>query len=288
MGLMIAPILAGCGHDDSSDTALHEKTSAQDQSEKRVAPQGYSDGPSDPALLGAAMVPAPRSDAQLAPSPQAMATEQTLAVQTDDLTRAKNEAMKINKDAGGTVQEQKEQDATGKTPGWIQLTLNVPVDRVEDAVAKLRTLGEVKYFTSHSTNVTQQTTDVGADIQLVQQTIAKLQQIYAQAAKPDDMVSVEKELIEQNDRLQQLKRQQQGLGNRVETTAVGVVLIGKKLTPPQRNWVSAGLHGGWDDLVATLRWFVTAISWLVVWIVPVVVALVVVRFGWRLRRRKNA
>ncbi|ADG98711.1 hypothetical protein Srot_2261 [Segniliparus rotundus DSM 44985] len=301
VGFALTSALTGCGGHDGDEQKPPHNTGAHEKQGKPQAPEAFSEpGPeyaepdtayADMARPGAplgASVGAVRSGP---PSAQSMATEQVLAVQTDDVQKAKSQALKISHDAGGTTQEQKEQDATDKVPGWVQLTLKIPVDKVEDAVAKLRTLGDVKYFTSHSTNVSQQSTDVSADIALVQQTIARLQQIYAQAAqsgKADDMVSAEKELIEQNDRLQQLKRQQQGLGGKVETTTVGVVLLGKKSAPPEHGWVGSGLHSGWSDLVATVKWLVTAISWLAVWLVPLAVVVVVARFGWRLVRTKRA
>jgi hypothetical protein len=292
VGFALTSALTGCGHRESDGPPPQNNTSAHEKQGKRPAPEAFSDPETrygDMAEPGAPMPPvgAVRSGP---PSAQSMATEQVLAVQTDDVQKAKSQALKISQDAGGATQEQKEQDATDKVPGWVQLTLTIPVDKVEDAVAKLRTLGDVKYFTSHSTNVSQQSNDVSADIALVQQTIARLQQIYGQAVqsgKADDMVSAEKELIEQNDRLQQLKRQQQSLGGRVDTTTVGVVLLGKKPAQPEHGWVGAGLRSGWSDLVATAKWLVTAVSWLAVWLVPVAVLVVVARFGWRLARTKR-
>ncbi|MGL6234956.1 MAG: DUF4349 domain-containing protein [Segniliparus sp.] len=299
-GFALVAALTGCEPGASSDGASHGKPGVAG---KRPAPEAYSDSDSGAGYAGPNVRSAPMSPSDWAPgapSSPSMATTQTLRAETGDLKKAKEAALRINAEAGGSVQQQNEGDNVREVDptktvekakdylGYVVLGLQIPVDTFDHAVSQLRALGEVTSANSQSTNVSQQAVDLDAELADVQGTITRLEQLRAQTNDPDVLVKVQNQLTAQHSRLLELQRQQQGLDKRVQTVSITVTLLGKKPADSGRNWVSAGLRSGWSDLVGAAQWLVTAISWLAVWLVPVVVGLVVLRLGWRLLRGRRA
>ncbi|EFV14941.1 DUF4349 domain-containing protein [Segniliparus rugosus] len=300
----VVPALAGCEHGGSINGPSHGKES---QSGKRAAPEAYAEADSGPGYMdsgipGVPLTPRGASPnwAPSAPSSPSMATTQTLRVETGDLKKAKEDALRIGAESGASVQQQNEGDNVREVDptktaekakdysGYVALGLQIPVDTFDQAVSRLRALGEVTYANSQSTNTSQQSTDLAAEFADVQATIGRLEQLRAQTNDPDVLVKVQNQLTAQHSRLLELQRQQQGLDKRTQTVSLTLTLLGKKPAEPQRGWVSAGLHSGWSDLVATVRWVVTSISWLAVWAAPVVAALIAARLSWRLLRGRRA
>ena len=292
----LVPALAGCEHGGSINGPSHGKESS---SGKRSAPEAYADAESsEGAGVSGSRMSAPWAPS--APASPSMATAQTLRVETGDLKKAKEDALRINAESGGSVQQQNEGDNVREADptktaekakgynGYVVLGLQIPVDKFDQAVSRLRALGEVTSANSQSTNTSQQSTDLAAELADVQTTIARLEQLRAQTNDPDVLVKVQNQLTAQHSRLLELQRQQQGLDKRVQTVSLTLTLLGKNPAEPQRGWVSAGLHSGWSDLVATVKWVVTSVSWLVVWVAPVIAALIATRVGWRLLRRRRA
>lgn len=289
-GFALVSALAGCQHGDSSAGAAHGRPGV---SGKRPAPEVYAESAPEARYAGPNRAPG------AAPMP-AMATAQALTVETGDLKKAEAGALRINAEAGGTVQQQNEGDDVRetdptKTPekskdytGYVTLGLQIPVDTFDRAVSQLRTLGEVTYANSQATNVSQQAVDLDAELADVRSTVARLEQLRAQTNDPDVLVKVQNQLTAQHSRLLELQRQQQGLDKRVQTVSMTVTLLGKKPAGSGGNWIAAGLRSGWSDLIGAAQWLVTAIAWLAVWLVPAVVVLVALRLGWRLLRGRRA
>jgi hypothetical protein len=114
VGFTLAPALTGCGHRDSDEQTPQHNTGAHERQGKRQAPEAFSDSGTgysdsgteyeDMAKPGATVPPPVGMVRSGPPSAQSMATEQILAVQTEDAQKAKNQALKISHDAGGTTQ----------------------------------------------------------------------------------------------------------------------------------------------------------------------------------------
>lgn len=163
--------------------------------------------------------------------------------------------------------------ATGE--GWV--TVRVPADQLDAAMAQLREIGQVTSSTVSRQDVTDQAIDVRARIASGEASVARLTELMAQAADVADLIAAETALSERQATLESDRQQLAWLEGQVELSTLSVQLT------PRSTAVEAdpagftdGVVAGWNGLVASLNGLVIAIGFLLPWIAVAALAAAVV------------
>lgn len=165
---------------------------------------------------------------------------------------------KIVRSHGGEVSDDDTQaDAKGQ-PKTALLTLRVPVDKFDDALAELKALktdgAGVRLISATSTteDVTSKVVDTDVRVELQKRSIERISLLLDRATSIRDVVSIERELASREADLGSLERRQKALADQVSlsTITVSVERPAKQAATTQPKdddsaGFLAGLEGGW-------------------------------------------
>ncbi|MGP3535996.1 DUF4349 domain-containing protein [Microbacterium sp. RD1] len=159
----------------------------------------------------------------------------------------------------------------GTGAGWV--SVRVPADQLDDAIAELREIGEVTSSTVSRQDVTDQAIDVRARIAASEASVARLTELMAQAADVADLLAAETALSERQATLEADRQQLAWLEGQIDLSSLSVQLV------PASSPVEAdpagfgdGVAAGWNGLVATLNGIVIAFGFLLPWLGVLAVA----------------
>lgn len=177
----------------------------------------------------------------------------------------------------------------GQGGGYV--TVRVPSDQLDAAVAQLRQLGEVTSSTVSRQDVTDQAIDVRARIAAGEASVARLTELMAQAADVADLIAAETALSERQAALEADRQQLAWLEGQVELSTLTVELAPRTASvEADPAGFADGIVAGWNGLVATLNGIVIAIGFLLPWlaVLAVTAGIVwgIVRLVRRARRRR--
>lgn len=232
--------LAGCnaapdsGSGDSSANGGEEAAGSADMAENaEAAPGDDAAGVIDQAVLSA---------------PQRHVIHSVeLSVRTDDVQRAARAATDVATRAGGFVADEHTAGNHSAT-----LTLRVPADGHDDAVARLEELGEVVDRSRSAEDVTQEVVDTESRITSQRASIARIRTLLDEAGELSDVITVEGELAEREADLDALLTRQDQLAGLTTMATINVSFQRDGAEPPDdddRGFL-AGLSGGWDAFVS--------------------------------------
>ncbi|GAP64002.1 hypothetical protein ARMA_2425 [Ardenticatena maritima] len=168
---------------------------------------------------------------------------------------------------------------------YAQLTLAVPVDQFEQAVAQARRLGKVLDEAISSEDVTDQYVDLEARIQNLEATAARIRAFLDEAQTVEEALRVNAELSRVEAELERLKGQRQALEKRTAFSTLQVTLQPALPTPivEENGWSPMQtVREAWRTLTHLGRGVVDAAIWLLVVGGPIVLLVGAVGFvGWR-------
>lgn len=120
----------------------------------------------------------------------------------------------------------------GESP-FGTITIRIPTARLDQTLTFIRSLG-IKVISENivGTDVTQEYTDIQAREQTLQKTKNKFEDILEKAINVQDIVSVQKELINIQDQLDSLKGQKQAINENTQLTKITVYLSTDELALP--------------------------------------------------------
>lgn len=283
VAVVAALAVAGCGADDSDSGSSAERPAV-----------GLADRQPAEAPAGAAEV-APNQPAQdpateLGVGQRALVYTGSVTVRVDDVDAAAASAVGIVTGAGGFVGG--DNRSTSGSTAEATLKLRIPADRFGTVVEEVTRLGRPLRREVSTDDVTEETLDLDARIATQQARVASGRRLLAQAESLSDLVLLEGELAKREADLASLEAKKRRLADLTALSTVTVVLLGPNAREPDDDEPStgflAGLKGGWEAFVVSLRVLLTVLGALLPWVValglPVAGVLWVVR---RLRRRRT-
>jgi hypothetical protein len=173
------------------------------------------------------------------------------------------------------------------------ITVRVPAESLDEALVKFKGLAvKVQSESGGSQDVTQEYTDLGAQLRNLEATEQELRELLAtvreRTGKAEDILAVYNQLTQIRGQIEQLKGRMQYLERTAAMSAVTIELIPDVLAAPITvgGWrPSETVSKALRSLVQTLRLLVDAAIWIVLYVLPVVVVILVPLAGlvflWR-------
>jgi Domain of unknown function (DUF4349) len=184
---------------------------------------------------------------------------------------------------------------------YYNLTLRVPVERLDEAVAAIRALAiRVNQEHQQVDDVTDQYIDLDARMRTLEATETELRALLAEsrqrARKVSEIMEVYQQLIEIRSQIEQIRTQLNSFDKLAALSTINLELMPTEAAKPVVDgdeWRPGDtLRGSARTLVGFLRWLLDAVIYFFVVLLPVglVIAAVVLalRWVWRRLRRKEA
>lgn len=213
-----------------------------------------------------------------------------ISITVDDPIAAAQSAADIADASGGRVDSRNETPGTDTQTPSARLTLRIPADELDGAVAELRELGTVNSVSMDATDVTSQRQDLDARIDALSASVDRLQELLGTATSIADLISIESELTTRQAELDSLTQQRDALVDQVDYSTLSVELVTEAQAPaavPGDFW--SGLAAGWGALVVFGAWLSVAIGVLLPWLLAAaVIAAIIVGIVLLSTRRRRA
>ncbi len=213
----------------------------------------------------------------------------SVSLRVDDVAGAGTQIVALVSESNGFIQMQDLSNSGEAT--YETITARVPADRLDAFLAEIARLGTVENLSSQASDVTQQTVDLEARIGALATSVERLQELLAETGNVADLVAVEAELANRQAELDSLVSQRDYLADQVAYSTVTVSLtpvveaIG--VTPPG-FW--SGLQNGWTTLVTLAGAAITALGFLIPFIIlsAVIAVPIIIAVSAASRRRRLA
>lgn len=191
--------------------------------------------------------------------------------------------------------------STGQRQGdlmYYTLTLRVPVERLDEALAAIRGLAlRVNQESQQVDDVTDQYVDLDARMRTLEATETELRALLAEsrqrARKVAEIMEVYQQLIEVRSQIEQIRTQLNSFDKLAALSTINLQLVPTEAARPvvaSDEWRPGDtLRGSTRTLVAFLRWLVDAVIYTVIVLLPVglVIAAVVLGLRWLWRRGRR-
>ncbi|MFF8845232.1 DUF4349 domain-containing protein [Streptomyces sp. NPDC015127] len=254
--------LAGCGAGDSSsgDTAQADSKPALRDGGKGAAGSGYAADESGGK-------PADGGSREGASAPSALPTAHIirtaeLGVEVKDAVKALANARAVVEKAGGRV-ENETTERIDDTHVTSHVVLRVPQERYGPVLAELAGAGKLLSRKADAKDVTDQVVDVESRIATQRASVARVRELMERATQLSDVVTLEGQLSSRQAELESLLARQASLKDRTTLATITLTLTEAESVDTKEDedpgFLDA-LGGGWDALVATLRWITVAIG----------------------------
>ncbi|MET9110742.1 DUF4349 domain-containing protein, partial [Streptomyces zhihengii] len=249
--------LAGCGagSDDSADAkpAYADQAKGAAGSGSAADEEATADGKAGP-------------EGTAEPSAEAAAhiiRTASLSVEVKDAVAALADARAAAEKAGGRV-ENETTERVDDTHVTSRIVLRVPQESYDAVLSELAGAGRLLSRQADAKDVTDQVVDVESRIATQRASVARVRELMERAERLSDVVALEGQLSSRQAELEALLAKQESLKDR--TTLATITL---ELTEPERAEESSddgapgfldALGGGWDALVATVRWIAVVLG----------------------------
>jgi hypothetical protein len=231
------------------------------------------------------------------PPPEAPVEAQRDVVKTASMTvtvantsEAADKAALLAEDADGRVDSRSEDAGSERGLARTSMVLRVPVDKLDEVVRELKTLGKVLNAETTSEDVTAQRVDLDARIKALQTSVDRLLAIMRDADDPDALIKAEGALSERQAELDSLRAQRDQLGDRIEYSTVNATFVAEQVggpAPKQYEGFTGQIERGWDALVSVVGSLVLLLGLLLPWLGVIAVAAGVIYGVVRLARPRR-
>ncbi len=235
------------------------------------------------------MAPVPAEDVTAVEVDREIIRTATMSVRVDDVRAEVTRVEAITASAGGWIASENV-DSQGDAL-VADITVRVPAAELDEVMRQVAELGTVTWRSVRSEDVTAQGIDLDARIEALRTSIARLDELLAQAASTKDLIDIEGELTARQAELDSLVAQRTALSQAVAMSTLSVTLTP---TAEAAEWTApgflAGLESGWNAFVALLAGLVTLTGFLLPFLVAMVVIavpIVAVVFVVLRRRRRR-
>jgi len=179
---------------------------------------------------------------------------------------------------GGFVEDARQWRASGQT--LASLTLRVPDARLASTLDAIkRGAIRVENEAVTGTDVTGEYTDLGAQLRNLRATEAELRSLLVtvgqRTRKAQDVLDVFNQLTEVRGQIEQAEARMGTLSKLAQLATIHVDLVPDALSQPiaQTGWRPlVTVRGAFSTLLGTLRWGVDALIWVIVYLVPILIA----------------
>jgi hypothetical protein len=258
--LAVLGLTACSGAGEDADSAAGEPAAApadQDVADDGIAADtneagGQADTPQRTALAVDGQAESPASVAAL--QKQAIIQVGTITVQSNDVAAARFALDKVVDAHGGTIADEKTTAAADGKVRMSRVVLRIPVADFDQAMADVGKLGKVTSSTRKAEDVTGQIIDTQARIRAQEQSLRRVEVLFAQAENIRDIVAIEAQLSRRQAELDSLKGQLAYLEDQAAMSTLTVYLepTPEERTPPAEEdddiAFVAGLEDGWHAL----------------------------------------
>ena len=239
------------------------------------------------------------SDADLGPSPRMIVRHVDLSLVVQDTMAAMSAIEQAAQAAGGYITESNAYRVNEQMRA--SLTLRVPADKLDQVLQRLRDMAvRVDSERMSTEDVTEEYVDIESRLRNLEATEQELRALLKEVrerpnATAEDILDVHKRLTEVRGEIERLKGRQQYLANQVKLATITVQLVPDELARPivEPGWrPSRTLHSAFRALVNALKRLADIAIWLVVFVLPILVLIVIpfavlffiVRWLWHRRR----
>ena len=209
----------------------------------------------------------------------------TLTLEVNDISKIQDEITALAIQMNGYVVSSNQSGEEDKEPGGF-ISIRIPVDKFDEALQKIKPLAvKVLYETTNSQDVTEQYTDLNAQLHNLEATEAQYLELLKKADNVKDMLDVQRELSNVRGNIDSIKGRIQYLDRTSDMSLIEVTLKKNKPVGESKWDVLNILKSAVDGLVTFGQVIVTIIIWLLVF-APVWIIILVIIF--LIRRRKKA
>ncbi|HET6210844.1 MAG TPA: DUF4349 domain-containing protein [Jatrophihabitans sp.] len=219
---------------------------------------------------------------------RALVRTASMAVTVSDVDRAANSALAATIAAGGRVDGDDRTD--GSSGRHADLVLRVPADKLDGLIGTVGRLGHEDSRTVHGQDVTATQADVGARVQELTISVARLQDFLKHSGSIADLVALESQLTQRESDLQSTVAQQRALSDQIELASLTVDLHTKAgLTQAGSGPAGFGsaLRHALDGLLLSVRWAAALLGYLLPFLVVLAIPGVPAMLWWRRARRNR-
>lgn len=275
--LAVAAVLAGCSAADAPATKFDGDT-ADARLTGLEADAGYTNAEAPEAI-------------QSSTADRSVIVTGAMYMTVEDPIAAADQATDIVQNAGGRIDARNETAPDEHFGGSASLTLRIPSDELDAVVDDLRELGTVDQFSTNSYDVTNEVTDLEAEISTLRASTTRIEALLLEAEDIPDIIMLENELSYRQSRLESLEARQRGLDDQVSMSTIDLSLTTEPVVivdeeGPQDFW--EGLVSGWNTLVAFLSGVLVVIGAMLPWMALLTVIALPVVVAVRSRRSQVA
>jgi hypothetical protein len=275
-------LLAGCS--GASSASLPEATTAAGGSAAEPADTdaGYAD-----------KAPVPEGQPQEVPGvtvEQKLARTARVSLTVTDVEAAATQLRALAASLNGQVTAENlvsRAGSNGKVAPTSTMVISVPADRLDSALDQLKSVGTITNRVISSEDVTLQVADVDARIKTLNDSIARLRDLWSRAGRISELTQLESEIQARISERDSLVAQQNALARRVAQSPITLTLALPDEAPVvETTGFLGGLAAGWNALLASSRVLMTVIG-AVLPFVAVVAVVGVPLLLWRRRLRRR-
>lgn len=182
--------------------------------------------------------------------------------------------------------------AEGGEGRFLNLTLRVPADHLEDTLSSVNGIGSVESSSTYAEDLYEQYYDVQGRLDSALALRGQLEALLSQATEVDSLIALTQELGNNQYIIDQLQGQARGMESRVQYSEVRILLRETRpltIAAPGGTSLFARMRNGFVDSINAILDFlgnaVVMLVWLLPWVIPIGVILWLVL--WGIRRRKS-
>lgn len=291
--VLLALVLSGCAKSAAMESVNRDGVSMEQPVMAPAASESYA---ADSSKSGIA--------SGTAEFQQMVIMNADLSIAVDDPSVSLVDIQKLAKEMGGfTVSSNlyKSQTAGGLEVPEATVTVRVPAEKLDEALAKIKALtGDAKKFTLSENvsgqDVTQEYTDLKSRLRNLEEADAKLSELYAKAEKTEDALAIYSQKMQVTEQIEIIKGQMQYYEQSSSKSAITVRLQAKASMAPLSiaGWQPSGVaKKALQALIDFGKGLVDFLIWLGIFILPVVLVIGLpfyffIRWLVRRNRRKQA
>jgi hypothetical protein len=223
-----------------------------------------------------------------------------LAIVVEDPVAKMDEVVRLAEEMGGYVvgsNLRKVTSENGQEFPRANITIRVPAERLNEALEAVKAgAGEVLSENITGQDVTQDYTDQQSRLRNLEQTEAQLQAIMDDATRTEDVLQVYNELARVREQIEIIKGQIQYYEQSAALSAIAVDIQAEEALQPLSigGWEPGGVaRDAIQALINAMKFFGYAAIWIILFVVPVVLVLVIpvyllVYAVRRIRKRRKA
>ncbi|MFE3824604.1 DUF4349 domain-containing protein [Streptomyces sp. NPDC059092] len=257
--LTVSLALAGCGAGGTEQASSKDVARPAGERGGQAADREAGAGAGDAGAPGVSAAPGAKGEDGKSTAPAGVHVIRTaeLTVRVKDARKALSTARAAAGRAGGLVQDEvTERDEDSGTTSRI--VLRVPQASYDAVLAELSGTGTLLTRRANAEDVTDQVVDVDSRVASQRVSVARVRELMDRATKLSDVVALEGELSSRQSELEALLARQASLKDRTTLATITVELFENPVVREEEKAEDPGfldaLGGGWDALLATLRW----------------------------------